>query len=116
LIMIELKQVGGAFYMIEANPRLWGPSQLFVDAGVPIFEEFIRRQGFNIEIERLEIKESVYFWRGGISEDHRNGNALAFHDFTPKDLARQLDEFQKKEVYFRSDTEKIYYKEQEHPC
>jgi hypothetical protein len=113
LIMIELKQSGKAFYMIEANPRLWGPSQLFVDAGVPIFEEFIRSQGFNIEWHPSEIKESVYFWHGGISEDQRNGKALAFHDFTSESLAQRWGELLKNEIYNRSDTERIYYKEQE---
>jgi len=112
LIMIELKQSGNDFYMIEANPRLWGPSQLFVDAGVPIFEEFIRGQGFNIEGTTTEIKESVYFWHGGISEDERNGNKLAFHDFTPGNLDLQMDELLKNEVYNRNDTERIYHLEQ----
>ena len=27
--------------MIEANPRFWGPSQLFVDAGFNLFESFL---------------------------------------------------------------------------
>ncbi|HET9570526.1 MAG TPA: hypothetical protein VFP20_03840 [Bacteroidales bacterium] len=111
LIMIELKQSGDTFHMIEANPRLWGPSQLFVDAGVPIFEEFIRSQGFNIEIQPSEIKESIYFWQGGISEDKRNGRALAFHDFSSEKLDSQLNELVKSEVYNRSDTERIYHTE-----
>jgi hypothetical protein len=116
LIMIELKQAGDFFCMIEANPRLWGPSQLFVDAGVPIFEEFIRDQGFNIKPSASEIKESVYFWCGGIREEERQGNTLAFHDFTSEMLEQQFDELLKKEIYFRSDTEKIYHQEQNKSC
>jgi hypothetical protein len=32
LVMIEVKEYDNQFYMIEANPRLWGPSQLILDA------------------------------------------------------------------------------------
>lgn len=111
LIMIELKQQNDRFCMIEANPRLWGPSQLFVDAKAPIFEAFIQDLGFNIAIDPSKIKESVYFWHGGIAEDQRNGNALAFHNFTPEKLEAQMDTLLAKEIYLREDTQNIYYKE-----
>ena len=41
LIMIEVKKSQSINYMIEANPRFWGPSQLFVDAGTNMFESFL---------------------------------------------------------------------------
>src|SRR5690606_1826134 len=41
LVMVEIRGQGDRYYMIEANPRFWGPSQLFVDAGVNLFEAFM---------------------------------------------------------------------------
>jgi hypothetical protein len=116
LIMIELKKMGSEYCMIEANPRLWGPSQLFVDAGVPIFEEFIRSQGFNIPRNDSKFGESVYFWRGGISEDERHGHSIAFHCFTPEMLENEFESLLNKEVYFRPDTKDIYFREQNTSC
>ena len=33
LIMIDLKKHNNNYFLIEANPRLWGPSQLILDSG-----------------------------------------------------------------------------------
>lgn len=111
LIMIELKYKDGDFCMIEANPRLWGPSQLFVDSNVPIFEEFIRDRGFCINSSDREIKDSIYFWHGGIVEDNAKGKALSFHDFSSKELEHQMDLYLSNEIYRREDTQDIYNKE-----
>lgn len=117
LIMIELKKRGDEFVMIEANPRLWGPSQLFVDAGVPIFEAFMSDQGFEIQPSRLsEIKDVMYFWHGGIAEDQRLGKTLAYHDFTPDLLDENLEKLLACEVYLRADTKDIFYNESKGIC
>lgn len=117
LIMIELKKRGDAFVMIEANPRLWGPSQLFVDAGVPIFEAFMRDQGFEIQTSRLsEIKDVMYFWHGGIAEDQRMGKALAYHGFSPALLDENLEKLLGCEVYLRDDTKELFYNESKGIC
>ncbi|MCX6307671.1 MAG: hypothetical protein NTY32_02180 [Bacteroidia bacterium] len=117
LIMIELKKKGDEFVMIEANPRLWGPSQLFVDAGVPIFEAFIQDQGFEIHTSgRSEIKESMYFWHGGIVEDRKNGKEIAYHEYTPELLDENLEQLLACEVYLREDTKEIFYNESKGLC
>jgi hypothetical protein len=82
LIMIELRQKAGEYIMIEANPRLWGPSQLFIDAGVPLFEYFIRDQGFEIKNAMPFLpKEVYYYWNGGLIEDGRQQKQVVFHGF-----------------------------------
>ena len=43
--MVEVKHLSNKNYMIEANPRFWGPSQLFVDAGINLFEAFLVDNG-----------------------------------------------------------------------
>ena len=117
LIMIEIKKRGDDFVMIEANPRLWGPSQLFVDAGVPIFEAFISDQGFEIQSSRLsEIKDVMYFWHGGLAEDQRSGKELAYHDYTSDMLDDNLEHLLGCEVYLREDTKEIFYNESKGIC
>jgi hypothetical protein len=117
LIMIELKKKGDEFVMIEANPRLWGPSQLFVDAGVSIFETFMEDQGFEIQSSGLsEIKDVMYFWHGGIIEDRRYGKELAYHEFTPDLLDENLEKLLGCEVYLREDTKEIFYNESKGIC
>jgi len=117
LIMIELKKKGDEFVMIEANPRLWGPSQLFVDAGVPIFEAFMRDQGFEIQASGLsEIKEVMYFWHGGMAEDQKNGKEIAYHEYSPDLLDENLEKLLACEVYLREDTKDIFYNESKGIC
>lgn len=111
LIMIELKKNNGVYFMIEANPRLWDSSQLFVDAEVPIFENFIRNQGFNIVSNPTKAKDSVYFWHGGMVEDMMLKHTLTYHDYTPKMLEDQIDQLFNKEIYLREDTKNIYFNE-----
>ncbi len=117
LIMIELKKKGDEFVMIEANPRLWGPSQLFVDAGVPIFEAFIKDQGFEIQINEVsEIKDVMYFWNGGMAEDHKHAKEIAYHEYTPDLLDDNLEKLLACEVYLREDTKDIFYNESKGLC
>lgn len=117
LIMIELKKKGDEFVMIEANPRLWGPSQLFVDAGVPIFEAFMKDQGFEFQTSMLsEVKDVMYFWHGGIVEDRKQGKELAYYDYTPELLDEQLEKLLSCEVYYRADTTAIFYNESKGLC
>lgn len=117
LIMIELRKSDDNYIMIEANPRLWGPSQLFVDACVPIFEKFMLKQGFKIkEKTGITDKDVFYFWNGGICEDLRNGKNIAFHDFSMEKFDEIKLKLLEKEIYLREDTEEIYHLEAEGLC
>jgi len=117
LIMIELKKKGDEFVMIEANPRLWGPSQLFVDAGIPIFECFMQDQGFEISPSSLsQIKDVMYFWHGGMAEDRKNGKEIAYHEYSPELLDENLEKLLACEIYLREDTKDIFYNESKGLC
>jgi len=117
LIMIELKKKGDEFVMIEANPRLWGPSQLFVDAGIPIFESFMQDQGFEISPSGLsQIKDVMYFWHGGIAEDHKYGKEITYHEYSPELLDENLEKLIACEIYLREDTKEIFYNESKGLC
>lgn len=92
MIMIELRENDENYYMIEANPRFWGPSQLFCDANYNLFECMLFDYGFLQNKPILDEKRDAYYlWSGGF-------------DTEEKGLLGQ-------DVYFRPDTEMIYYRE-----
>ena len=55
LIMIEVRYIesSGKYFVIEANPRLWGPMQLVVDNNVDLFGAMLRDYGFSIDLSGL---------------------------------------------------------------
>ncbi|MCD7825894.1 MAG: hypothetical protein LUH14_08040 [Clostridiaceae bacterium] len=77
LVMVEVRKRQEDFYMIEANPRFWGPSQLFVSAGVNLFEAFLKDYDM-IEKEKEYIfnPNAKYFWKGGIDEVLEHGEQI----------------------------------------
>lgn len=110
LLMIEVKEYQGEVYMIEANPRIWGPSQLVIDAGMNLFYHFAFDYGL-IDRDTIlpEYKTDVrYFWSAGIVEDRKKGNTIAFHQY---DASLFFDEYHRwisSDIYLREDTIKLF--------
>lgn len=114
LAMVEIKNYKGRNYMIEANPRLWGPSQLFIDAGIKFFENYLNDFGFNIkdDVSSRNLKnENFYFWFGGMMQTLCARKKLAFHAYSLKKLIYQMDKWLASDVYKRKDTIKIFLSE-----
>lgn len=115
LIMIELKKRGNEYIMIEANPRLWGPSQLFVDNEQPIFDAFIYETLFDriYTVKRQKPKlEKKYVWVGGMLQNISRGDRLARYIPTGKSRAVLLTlSAVKNDVYLRKDTWPYFFKE-----
>ncbi len=107
-IMIEVRLDGDKAYMIEANPRFWGPSQLFVDAGVNFFELFLREYGFleKTPASFSENPQALYFWHGGTVPV--NGRPPVFFDGFEQEYSRQVLPFLAQDVYRRSDTAALF--------
>jgi predicted ATP-grasp superfamily ATP-dependent carboligase len=107
LAMVEVKLQAGGFTAIELNPRLWGPSQLMVDAGSNILKAFIRENLYGtlsgLPAERLKA-DAVYMWLGGMAENLAEGKKLKWHVRPPRFkvpfVLRQLPH----DVYFRKDS------------
>jgi len=112
LVMVELKVNNNKNYMIEANPRFWGPSQLFVDAGSNLFEVFMHDHEF---IDKLPVFDdsgkSRYFWFGGIQQTLKERGELSFHTGCEKDFLLNLDTWLYCDVFKRSDTIGIFKEE-----
>jgi predicted ATP-grasp superfamily ATP-dependent carboligase len=103
LVMVELKYFNNLYYMIEANPRLWGPSQLFVDSGYNIFIPFLKDifgdAKININI-KVSDYNAEYSWVGGINS-HKSSELTYYSGFTHEKLARMMGELEALDVYSR---------------
>lgn len=115
LIMIEVKKYEGTYYMIEANPRPWGPIQLVVDAGSDMMERFFCDYGFIFpkvgSVTGKRKKDTCYFWSGGLVREQQLGNVVSFHGYSPIEFYNQYSEFVSQDVYMRSDSLKLYHNE-----
>jgi len=112
LIMIEIrKSSDDVYHMIEANPRFWGPSQLFVDAGINFFE-FLLHDLDLIAMPKIQKPSNAkYFWFGGIIETIKNGKQLVYHSNETIDPEYPDKEWLECDIYNRPDTINIYKRE-----
>ncbi len=114
LLMIEVKEYNEKIYMIEANPRLWGPSQLIVDSGMDLFYQFafdfdlLERSKTNLPKYQLGVR---YFWSGGIFEDQHYNREIAFHAYSGEQFLKEYKDWILSDVYMREDTQHLYSKE-----
>jgi predicted ATP-grasp superfamily ATP-dependent carboligase len=110
LIMIEIKKEDGKYYMIEANPRLWGPSQFFIDSQMNFFDIFL----YDNEIIQTNPDfshpiASKYFWYGGVIECERKNTSIIYH--IEDSIKNNLENWVIHDIYKRKDTITIFEKE-----
>lgn len=112
LVMVEVKLFNNNYYMIEANPRFWGPSQLFVDAGENFFEFFLNDFSVIEDLNESTQTQNVrYFWFGGLLQVNFDNNRLVYHDYNSTELINNLPFWISSDIYRRSDTIEIFKKE-----
>jgi predicted ATP-grasp superfamily ATP-dependent carboligase len=113
LVMVEIKQRDSQNFMIEANPRFWGPSQLFVDAGINLFGVWLYDIGILGSMPPLEKNnnDTRYFWFGGVVDTYRKGQELTFHRNDEMQLMASLPSYLQFDIYRRPDTMGIFKKE-----
>lgn len=114
LAMVEIRQCGNEFYFIELNPRLWGPSQLVVDAQSNIFKAFIRdvlgECTISLPCEKA-INDIRYLWLNGIVESLLQRKNLISYIKSPKVRLWFIVKIFLHDVYFRSDTFRLFFYE-----
>ncbi|MCB0752605.1 MAG: hypothetical protein KDC52_14130, partial [Ignavibacteriae bacterium] len=112
LIMIEVKLYNEKFYMIEANPRLWGPSQLILDSKMDLFHNFAIENGLLDSFHASEYLQGVnYLWTGGIIQDQIEKKNVAFHNYSPKHFFENYHKWILSDILNRDDTKQIYESE-----
>lgn len=106
LIMIEVKEKDNEYYLIEANPRLWGPSQLTVDSNMMFFENYLKDMGFEIKnYDENIFADSTYFWEDGICDSL---DKLKYYSYSSQELMKEYDKLKKNDIYNREDTRKLF--------
>lgn len=109
LVMVEVRLVRDTYYMIEANPRFWGTSQLFCDIGYNFFELLLNDYGL-LKKSGLSNNETdaVYFWSGGIKGSLLGHEELFWHEDGKQAVKERYEDFLRADVYKRDDTMGIY--------
>jgi predicted ATP-grasp superfamily ATP-dependent carboligase len=114
LVMIELKYFQGQFYIIEANPRFWGPSQLIIDAGMNLFDKFFLENKL-IDAQYISLRhynEGIfYYWSGGLVDTLQLGNEPVFYQYDQNCFIQDYNRCLASEIYLKEDTLNIYLKE-----
>jgi predicted ATP-grasp superfamily ATP-dependent carboligase len=108
LVMVEIKGTKNNNFMIEANPRFWGPSQLFVDSGPDLFESFLKDYSFNVTPAPANVGEHKYFWYGGYQEVIRAGGKITYYDYSLHQFNSEKQDWLAADVYNREDTRKLF--------
>lgn len=111
-VMIELRERGGKYLMIEANPRLWGPIQLTIDASTGLFEAYFRDHGYDaIVSDKAVVSSARYFWMGGLVESARVGRDCSYHAFSATALCQSLGSWLASDIWKRSDSMGVFLSE-----
>lgn len=113
LIMIELREYCGDYYMIEANPRFWGPLQLIVDSDDKLIYDFFEDNGISCPNRKVEknVLKTVYFWSGGLIFNKVDGRGIDFHDYDATRLLQDYPELINQDIYLRPDSLNLFYHE-----
>ena len=112
LVMVELRLCASGYCMIEANPRFWGPSQLFVDAGVNFFTYLLQDYGLCEPQSQVPATNEVkYLWFGGLFESLKNGGELSFIGIAPNSFYADFYEWMSHDVYKRNDSLNAFRRE-----
>ena len=70
LCMIEFRVQGQKWFVIEANPRPWGPLQLTIDSGMGLVDSFLLDNHLIGKVVESEFLPGVgYEWAGGFGND-----------------------------------------------
>lgn len=111
LIMVEvrLEESTGRYFMIEANPRLWGPMQFPIDNGVDLFEALLYGYFFEPKAPSLSLEGTdFYFWSGGIME---KAQPISYHNYSCNQFVKDFPILRTQDIFFRQDTFDLYLHE-----
>ena len=109
LIMIEVRYAENSekYFVIEANPRLWGPMQLLVDNNVDLFGAMLRDYGFGVDLDGMsqDTPNEYYFWSSGMVPESM---PIAFHNYSEEQFRKDLPYLLKQDVFSRDDTTDLF--------
>jgi predicted ATP-grasp superfamily ATP-dependent carboligase len=107
LLMIEIRFHKGTqkYFMIEANPRLWGPIQLAVDNGIDFFGSFLRDYKFNVShFSSQDRHAQFYYWSGGLTENSK----IVYHNYSKDQFIDEFNSINRCNLFYRKDTMRLF--------
>ncbi len=111
-VMVEICECAGNYFMIEANPRLWGPIQLTLDASAGLLEAYFRDYGFNVSSPRTCGDETArYFWGGGLAQTAKAGFTCSFMSYGADQFLRDYNGWMQSDVWMRPDSMGVFTSE-----
>mgnify|MGYP000085037612 CR=1 FL=1 len=110
IVMIEIIEKNGQYYLIEANPRFWGPFKLVTTAKPAFTHAFFKDYAELRAIPATE-KKSKYLWFGGFLQAMRSPKNIKWYINKPRSLWLFLLKQLTYDVYFHKDTIRYFLKE-----
>lgn len=115
LVMVEVRKYRNRYYMIEANPRFWGPLQFVVDNQPSMIKQFLLDQGISTNGEAKYIDRKTdcynYFWYGGYVLDKIKGNSPTFHQYDESVFNEALPNWMSADVFLQKDSIQLFRSE-----
>ncbi len=111
LIMVELRrdESSDRYYMIESNPRLWGPMQFLIDNNIDVFGVMLRDYEFAItKPDPTHFLGSHYFWSGGIEQ---KSQPITYHNYSDEQFVKDLSVIRPQDIFLRGDTIDLFHQE-----
>jgi len=107
LIMIEIMQINNNSYLIEANPRLWGPFELAIKSG--LLPEFILR---TTSVRTVDTNSNAkYLWLNGYIATLARGEIPRSYLNKRESLLKILPFFLCSDIYLKKDTIALFFYE-----
>ena len=98
LVMVEFRKRDNEWIMIEANPRLWGPSQLILDSGMNLLDKFLYDNNLIQFPKNRTFKPNIdYVWKSGMTDNDVYHHICSNYDYDVK-----------MDIYNRTDTIQLY--------
>jgi hypothetical protein len=99
--------------MIEANPRIWGPSQLMLNSGHNLIEAFLIDYDFiKPEQRQIQYKENkLYLWFCGLLSSLFTTYKLTCFQEGKQKLLLNIFQILLSDIYLQPDTYRLFFRE-----
>ncbi len=109
MVEVRLEMSLEKYFMIEANPRLWGPLQFTVDNNIDLFGTLLRDYGFDVPVYGVpKVQSEHYFWSGGITSE---AQPITFHNYSGEQFIREFPALRRNDIFLRGDTIGLFLNE-----
>jgi hypothetical protein len=117
-IMIEFRINDERAYMIEANPRFWGPLQFCVDNCPQLVWAFLCFCGIMpTTIPQAQARKAdFYLWTGGWQKNRSDSHQVQHHPGSEILFEQSLPQLLKDDVFYRNDTMSLFLAEINMEC